>query len=140
MTVPPRSLTGSYEEAGACLQKAPRATPLSAAARARWGLLQLKKGDVPAAARDLQCLAEADAQELGFLLQLLEASERQSLTQVRPTEPPPGAPAPRPGRLCPPRLPDFSCGGGVGMGWGHKPVWPATPATSLVCMRHMSHK
>lgn len=102
VTVPPRSPTGSYEEAGACLQKAPQATPLSAAARARWGLLQLKKGDVPAAARDLQCLAEADAQELSFLLQLLEASERQSLTQVRPTEPPPGAPAPRPGRLCPP--------------------------------------
>ncbi|XP_043429532.1 tetratricopeptide repeat protein 34 [Prionailurus bengalensis] len=77
---------GSYEEAGACLQKAPRATPLSAAARARWGLLQLKKGDVPAAARDLQCLAEADAQELSFLLQLLEASERQSLTQAAARE------------------------------------------------------
>ena len=35
-----------------------------------------------AAAQDLQCLAEMDAQDLGFLLCLLEASERQSLTQV----------------------------------------------------------
>uniref|UniRef100_A0A4W2D6C9 Tetratricopeptide repeat domain 34 n=1 Tax=Bos indicus x Bos taurus TaxID=30522 RepID=A0A4W2D6C9_BOBOX len=73
---------GSFEEAGAHLQKVLHPTPPSEAARARRGLLRLKKGDVVAAAQDLQCLAEMDAQDLGFLLCLLEASERQSLTQA----------------------------------------------------------
>ena len=82
VTVLPQSLTGSFEEAGAHLQKVLHPTPPSEAARARRGLLRLKKGDVVAAAQDLQCLAEMDAQDLGFLLCLLEASERQSLTQV----------------------------------------------------------
>lgn len=82
VTVLPQSLTGSFEEAGAHLQKVLHPSPPSEAARARRGLLRLKKGDVVAAAQDLQCLAEMDAQDLGFLLCLLEASERQSLTQV----------------------------------------------------------
>lgn len=82
LTVLPGSPTGSYEEAGARLQEAPHPTPPPEAARARRGLLWLKKGDVPAASRDLQCLAETDAGDLGFLLRLLEASERQSLAQV----------------------------------------------------------
>lgn len=69
-------------------------------ARARQGLLWLKKGHVPAAMRELQCLAEVDAQELGFLLQRLEASERQSLSQVCPTEPPPSASPARWARGC----------------------------------------
>uniref|UniRef100_A0A8C6DKR0 Tetratricopeptide repeat domain 34 n=1 Tax=Moschus moschiferus TaxID=68415 RepID=A0A8C6DKR0_MOSMO len=73
---------GSFDEAGAHLQKVLHPTPPSEAARARRGLLRLKKGDVVAAAQDLQCLAEMDAQDLGFLLCLLEASERQSLTQA----------------------------------------------------------
>ncbi|KAF6112049.1 tetratricopeptide repeat domain 34 [Phyllostomus discolor] len=73
---------GHYEEAGARLQEAPHPNPPSEAARARRGLLRLKKGDVPAASRDLQCLAETDAEDLGFLLRLLEASERQSLAQA----------------------------------------------------------
>ncbi|XP_032157601.1 tetratricopeptide repeat protein 34 isoform X2 [Mustela erminea] len=77
---------GSYEEAGDCLQNAPQPTPGSEAARARRGLLWLKKGDAPAAARDLQCLAETDAQELCFLLQRLEASERRSLSQAAAQE------------------------------------------------------
>ncbi|KAK1340578.1 hypothetical protein QTO34_019149 [Cnephaeus nilssonii] len=78
--------TCSYEEAGARLQEALRPTPPSEAARARLGLLRLKKGDVPAAARDLQCLAETDAGDLGFLLSLLEASERQGLAQAAAQE------------------------------------------------------
>lgn len=82
VTVLLQSLTGSFEEAGAHLQKVLHPTPPSEAARARRGLLRLKQGDVVAAAHDLQCLAETDAQDLGFLLCLLEASERQSLTQV----------------------------------------------------------
>ncbi|XP_070461043.1 tetratricopeptide repeat protein 34 [Equus przewalskii] len=77
---------GSYEEAGARLQKALHPAPPSEPALARRGLLRLKKGDVVAAARDLQCLAETDARDLGFLLQLLEASERQSLAQVAAQE------------------------------------------------------
>uniref|UniRef100_A0A8C0QYA3 Tetratricopeptide repeat domain 34 n=1 Tax=Canis lupus dingo TaxID=286419 RepID=A0A8C0QYA3_CANLU len=77
---------GSYEEAGTCLQKALHSTPWSEAARARRGLLWLKKGDVQAAVRDLQCLAETDAQELGFLLHRLEASEQQSLSQAAARE------------------------------------------------------
>ncbi|XP_054439684.1 tetratricopeptide repeat protein 34 [Pteronotus mesoamericanus] len=77
---------GNYEEAGACLQEALRSTQPSAAARARRGLLQLKKGDVPAAAGDLQCLAEADTEDLGFLLRLLEASEQHSLAQAAAQE------------------------------------------------------
>ncbi|CAK7317627.1 Tetratricopeptide repeat protein 34 [Vulpes lagopus] len=77
---------GSYEEAGACLQKALHSTPWSEAARARRGLLRLKKGDVLAAVRDLQCLAETDAPELGFLLHRLEASEQQSLSQAAAQE------------------------------------------------------
>ncbi|KAM5322615.1 tetratricopeptide repeat protein 34 isoform 2-T2 [Glossophaga mutica] len=72
---------GSYEEAGARLREALHPTP-SEAAQARRGLLRLKKGDVPAASRDLQCLAETDAGDLGFLLRLLETSERQSLAQA----------------------------------------------------------
>ncbi|XP_006914524.1 tetratricopeptide repeat protein 34 [Pteropus alecto] len=77
---------GSYEEAGARLQEALRPTPPSEAARARRGLLSLKKGDVPAAARDLQCLAETDAGDLGFLLRLLEASQREGVTQTAAQE------------------------------------------------------
>ncbi|KAM7099031.1 tetratricopeptide repeat protein 34 [Molossus nigricans] len=77
---------GSYEEAGARLQEALCPTPPSEVARARRGLLLLKKGDVPAAAGDLQCLAERDARDLGFLLSLLEASERQSLAQAAAQE------------------------------------------------------
>lgn len=93
LTVLPASRTGSYEEAGARLQKALHPAPPSEPARARRGLLRLKKGDVVAAARDLQCLAETDARDLGFLLQLLEASERQSLAQVPRI---PGSPSPAP--------------------------------------------
>uniref|UniRef100_A0A8C9QR19 Tetratricopeptide repeat domain 34 n=1 Tax=Spermophilus dauricus TaxID=99837 RepID=A0A8C9QR19_SPEDA len=73
---------GSYEEASAPLQEALCPTRPPEAARARRGLLQLKKADVPAAVQDLQCLAEVDAQDLRFLLQLLEASERHSVAQV----------------------------------------------------------
>lgn len=111
---PSRILTGSYEEAGARLQEALRPTQ-SEAARARRGLLRLKKGDVPAAARDLQCLAEKDAGDLSFLLRLLEASERQSLAQVG------GAPhgAPTPG---PPQRHGRGVGGGRG---GGTQVWPS---------------
>ncbi|XP_016074708.1 PREDICTED: tetratricopeptide repeat protein 34 [Miniopterus natalensis] len=77
---------GNYEEAGAHLQEALRPTPPSEVAQARRGLLGLKKGDVPAAARDLQCLVETDSGDLGFLLRLLEASERQSLAQAAAQE------------------------------------------------------
>ncbi|XP_076718792.2 tetratricopeptide repeat protein 34 [Callospermophilus lateralis] len=77
---------GSYEEASAPLQEALCPTRPPEAARARRGLLQLKKGDVPAAVQDLQCLAEVDAQDLRFLLQLLEASERHSVAQAAAQE------------------------------------------------------
>uniref|UniRef100_A0A2K5DIY5 Tetratricopeptide repeat domain 34 n=1 Tax=Aotus nancymaae TaxID=37293 RepID=A0A2K5DIY5_AOTNA len=77
---------GSYEEAGTHLQNTLHSTPASEAARARLGLLRLKKGDVPGAARDLQGLAEADASDLSRLLRLLEASERQSLAQAAAQE------------------------------------------------------
>ncbi|XP_066230948.1 tetratricopeptide repeat protein 34 isoform X1 [Saccopteryx leptura] len=77
---------GSYEEAGARLQEALHSIQPSEAAQARRGLLQLKKGDVPAATRDLQCLVETDTGDLGFLLRLLEASERKSLAQAAAQE------------------------------------------------------
>ncbi|XP_063091408.1 tetratricopeptide repeat protein 34 isoform X2 [Cavia porcellus] len=72
---------GRYEEAVARLQPALQASPPSAAAQARRGLLQFKKGDVATAALDLQCLAETDAQDLSFLLCLLQPWEQQRLTQ-----------------------------------------------------------
>uniref|UniRef100_G1QHC9 Tetratricopeptide repeat domain 34 n=1 Tax=Nomascus leucogenys TaxID=61853 RepID=G1QHC9_NOMLE len=77
---------GSYEEAGTHLEKALHPAPTSEAARARLGLLRLKKGDVPGAARDLQGLAEVDGPDLSCLLHLLEASERQSLAQAAAQE------------------------------------------------------
>ncbi|KAM5266871.1 tetratricopeptide repeat protein 34 isoform 2-T2 [Hipposideros larvatus] len=77
---------GRYEEAGTRLQKFLDPTLQSEAAQARRGLLRLKKGDMPAAARDLQCLAETDAQDLGFLLCLLETSEQQRLAQTAAQE------------------------------------------------------
>ncbi|XP_047420997.1 tetratricopeptide repeat protein 34 isoform X2 [Sciurus carolinensis] len=77
---------GRYEEADTCLQGAPHPTPPSAAARARRGLLLLRRGAVPAAVQDLQGLAEVDAQDLHFLLHLLGASERQSISQVAAQE------------------------------------------------------
>ncbi|XP_012662690.1 tetratricopeptide repeat protein 34 [Otolemur garnettii] len=77
---------GSYEEAETHLHKALHPTSLSEAAQARLGLLRLKKGDVPAATQGLQCLAETDTWDLSFLLRLLEASERQSLTQAATQE------------------------------------------------------
>ncbi|XP_054994200.1 tetratricopeptide repeat protein 34, partial [Sorex araneus] len=80
------TVRGSYEEAGARLQAALHPCPPSEAARARRGLLQLKKGDAAAAARDLQGLAETDASDLGFLLGLLDAPERQSLAQAAAQE------------------------------------------------------
>lgn len=80
----PLTLPGSYEEAGARLQAALHPCPPSEAARARRGLLQLKKGDMEAAVRDLQCLAETDPGDLGFLLRLLSTEEKQGLAQVWP--------------------------------------------------------
>ncbi|XP_032118081.1 tetratricopeptide repeat protein 34 [Sapajus apella] len=77
---------GRYEEAGTHLQNTLHSAPASEAARARLGLLRLKKGDVPGAARDLQGLAEADASDLSCLLRLLEASELQSLAQAAAQE------------------------------------------------------
>ncbi|XP_074233742.1 tetratricopeptide repeat protein 34 [Camelus bactrianus] len=77
---------GNFEEASARLQEALQHDSPSEAAQARRGLFRLKKGDVLAAARDLQCLAETDAQDLRFLLRLLDASERQSLTQAAAQE------------------------------------------------------
>ncbi|KAK2498326.1 hypothetical protein MC885_008863, partial [Smutsia gigantea] len=67
-------------------EKALQPTPMSEAARARRGLLQLKKGDVRAAVQDLQGLAGTDTQDLGFLLHLLDASERQGLAQAAAQE------------------------------------------------------
>nr|XP_012631250.1 tetratricopeptide repeat protein 34 [Microcebus murinus] len=80
------TVRGCYEEAEAHLQEALPPASRSEAARARLGLLRLKRGDAPAAARGLQRLAEADAADLSFLLRLLEASERQSLTQAAAQE------------------------------------------------------
>ncbi|ELV14247.1 Tetratricopeptide repeat protein 34 [Tupaia chinensis] len=77
---------GSYEEADTHLQEALCLGPLSEAAQARLGLLRLKKGDLQAAAQDLQCLAETDPKDLGFLLHLLEPSEQQSLAQAAAKE------------------------------------------------------
>ncbi|EHB00352.1 Tetratricopeptide repeat protein 34 [Heterocephalus glaber] len=77
---------GRYEEARAHLQPALQSSSPPAAARARRGLLQLKKGNVATAAQDLQCLAETDAQDLSFLLRLLQPSEQQSLTQAAAQE------------------------------------------------------
>ncbi|XP_069893269.1 tetratricopeptide repeat protein 34 [Dipodomys merriami] len=78
---------GSYEEAGTRLREALSPPPPPEAAQARRGLLRLKTGrDVPAAARDLQRLAETDAPDLEFLLRLLEAPERQSLAQAAAQE------------------------------------------------------
>lgn len=118
LTILPESLTGNYEEAGAHLQEALRPTPPSEVAQARRGLLGLKKGDVPAAARDLQCLVETDTGDLSFLLRLLEASERQSLAQVCAVAQ--GAPTSAPpqhhehfGQLC---IPCVLISGGCGEG------------------------
>ncbi|XP_035163346.1 tetratricopeptide repeat protein 34 [Callithrix jacchus] len=77
---------GSYEEAGTHLQNTLHSAPASEAVQARLGLLRLKKGDVPGAARDLQGLAEVDAPDLSCLLHLLEASEQQSLAQAAAQE------------------------------------------------------
>lgn len=92
----PPNPTGSYEAADARLQEALHLARPSEAIRARQGLLRLKKGDVQAAAQDLQGLAEPDAGDLGFLLRLLETPERQSLAQVpsrRVRTGPPSSPA-----------------------------------------------
>ncbi|XP_007529586.1 tetratricopeptide repeat protein 34 isoform X2 [Erinaceus europaeus] len=80
------TVAGSYEEAGVHLQKALHSCSATEAAQARWGLLQLKKGEVEAAARNLQGLAETDVQDLGFLLHLLDASQRQLLAQAAAQE------------------------------------------------------
>ncbi|XP_076987069.1 tetratricopeptide repeat protein 34 [Tamandua tetradactyla] len=77
---------GSYEEAGARLQETFHPDPRPEAAQARLGLLRLKSGDPLAAAQKLQCLAEKDPEDLSFLLRLLGASERHSLTQVAAQE------------------------------------------------------
>ncbi|XP_006885990.1 PREDICTED: tetratricopeptide repeat protein 34 [Elephantulus edwardii] len=77
---------GSYEDADAHLQKALSSTPLSAAAQGRLGLLRVKKGDLLTAVQDLQGLVGKDSRDLGFLLHLLEASERQSLAQAAAQE------------------------------------------------------
>ncbi|KAM6219544.1 tetratricopeptide repeat protein 34 [Rhynchocyon petersi] len=77
---------GNYEDAGSHLQKALSSAPQSVAARARLGLLQVKKGDLLTAVQNLQGLVEKDPGDAGFLLHLLEASERQSLAQAAAQE------------------------------------------------------
>lgn len=64
---------------------------------------------MPAAVRDLQCLAETDAQDLSFLLCLLETSEQQRLAQVCTALPRAPLPLPSPstqcsGQLCTPSV------------------------------------
>lgn len=129
LTILPGSWTGSYEEAGDCLQNAPQPTPGSEAARARRGLLWLKKGDAPAAARDLQCLAETDAQELCFLLQRLEASERRSLSQVCSLGPAVLTAAP------PSLMPWYRCGSG-----GQASLAIINPSNFPASLQEASHR
>lgn len=109
-----------------------------------------------AATQDLQRLAETDAQDLGFLLHLLENSERQSLAQVgtAPHGGPSPAPlqhlgweTPRPGApgMLTPRAPGLTwTGGGMEVQAGGTQIWPAQaltpPETSgLLYMRRTSH-
>uniref|UniRef100_A0A8C5KQA8 Tetratricopeptide repeat domain 34 n=1 Tax=Jaculus jaculus TaxID=51337 RepID=A0A8C5KQA8_JACJA len=80
------TVLGKYQEAGAHLAETLHANPPSEAARARRGLLKLKKGDASAAACDLQSLAETDTKDLGFLLRLLDFPEQQSLIQAAAQE------------------------------------------------------
>ena len=90
---------------------------------------------MPAATQDLQRLAETDAQDLGFLLHLLEASERQSLAQVGAAphggpSPAPlqhlGSETPRPGALGSAELPVCLISPGHGVGWRFKREAPGS--------------
>lgn len=156
---PPAALpgsTGSYEEAGAPLQEALRPTPPPEAARARRGLLQLKKGQVAAAVRDLQGLAETDARDLRFLLRLLDGSERHSVTQVRRPRGNHTGPsaASRAGTLATTRqlfTPCWAGSSGLGRGqwegpgltrtWASAHLRPQDPmASGLLCLRCKSYR
>ncbi|XP_020831310.1 tetratricopeptide repeat protein 34 [Phascolarctos cinereus] len=79
-------LTGHYEKALEHLQEVLGPTPRSEPAQARLGFLQLKKRDTEAAIHNLQPLAGKDPKDLGFLLYLLDAKLRHSLSQAAAEE------------------------------------------------------
>lgn len=122
---PPLVPTGKYQEAGTHVQEALHLAPSSEAAQARRGLLQLKKGDMSAATRDLQHLAETDARDLTFLLRLLESPEQQSLTQVHSAHKPHASLAPVPQAWATLPFPLLAIILGYGLRWSKtSQIWP----------------
>uniref|UniRef100_A0A8B9FU17 Tetratricopeptide repeat domain 34 n=1 Tax=Amazona collaria TaxID=241587 RepID=A0A8B9FU17_9PSIT len=73
---------GKYGEALKHLQEAFGCCLADDFASARLAVLQLKRRNVTAAARSLSVLAKRDERELGFLLNFIDAKQRQHLAQV----------------------------------------------------------
>ncbi|PKU37502.1 tetratricopeptide repeat protein 34 [Limosa lapponica baueri] len=79
-------VNGRYEEAFEHLQEAFGHSLTDDFASARLAVLQLKKRNVPGAARSLSILAKKDEKELGFLLNFVDTKQQQHLTQVAAQE------------------------------------------------------
>ncbi|KFZ61758.1 Tetratricopeptide repeat protein 34, partial [Podiceps cristatus] len=77
---------GRYEEALEHLQEAFGHSLADDFASARLAVLQLKRRNVPVAARSFSILAKKDESELGFLLNFLDAKQQQHLSQVAAQE------------------------------------------------------
>ncbi|XP_026718571.1 tetratricopeptide repeat protein 34 [Athene cunicularia] len=77
---------GKYEEALDHLQEAFGHSLADDFASARLAVLQLKRRNVPAAARSFSVLAKRDERELGFLLNFVDTKQQQHLSQVAAQE------------------------------------------------------
>ncbi|XP_071623185.1 tetratricopeptide repeat protein 34 [Heliangelus exortis] len=77
---------GRYEEARDHLREAFHHSPADDFVSARVAVLQLKKRNMPVAARSFSCLAKRDERELGFLLNFLDAKQQHNLSQVAAQE------------------------------------------------------
>ncbi|XP_053942095.1 tetratricopeptide repeat protein 34 [Cuculus canorus] len=77
---------GRYEEAVNHLREAFGHSLADDFASARLAVLQLKRRNVPVAARSFSNLAKRDERELGFLLNFIDAKQQQHLSQIAAQE------------------------------------------------------
>ncbi|NXY42201.1 TTC34 protein, partial [Ceuthmochares aereus] len=77
---------GKYEEAVNHLREAFGHSFADDFASARLAVLQLKRRNVPVAARSFSILAKRDERELGFLLNFIDAKQQEHLSQIAAQE------------------------------------------------------
>ncbi|XP_078498603.1 tetratricopeptide repeat protein 34 [Lissotriton helveticus] len=77
---------GRYEEALSHLQQSVDQSAIDESVMARFGVLHMKRQNVPVASQNLCALTRKDPKEVEFLVKLLDIRQRQSLSQTAAQE------------------------------------------------------